>query len=226
MDFINELEKEFLTFANAEKSAAMERYMKNNFLFFGIPMTQRRLILKSVSAKYTTSIKTNTRAIVEKLYEKPQREFHYCAIELLIQHCSKKLVVEDFLIIEKLLLTHSWWDSVDIISKYMLGRYLTQFPEQRYTVLDKFSQASNLWLNRSTIIYQLEYKEHTNFTILKSQCDFFKTNQEFFIKKAIGWALREYSKYNPNEVLHYVSNSDLQPLSKKEALRNIEKFTR
>ncbi|OAZ05113.1 DNA alkylation repair protein [Flavobacterium succinicans] len=223
MDFITALEKEFTALANTAQSMAMEAYMKNNFQFFGIPMPQRRVILKSVSAAHSDSIKTNTRTLAFQLYEKPQREFHYCALELLIQNCSKKLVLDDIHWIEKLLLTHSWWDSVDTISKYLLGRYLVQFPEQKNKVIENFSKSSNIWLNRSTLLFQLDYKKNTNFSILEAVCEHFKESNEFFIQKAMGWALREYSKINPIAVQNYVLSTNLKPLSKKEALRIIEK---
>jgi 3-methyladenine DNA glycosylase AlkD len=223
MDFITALEKEFIAQANVAQSSAMEAYMKNHFPFFGIAMPQRRAILKSVSAEYSDEIKANARALAFQLYEKPQREFHYCAIELLLQNCSKKLQKDDIQWIEQLLLTYSWWDTVDTISKYLLGRYLTQFPEQTNMVIEKFSNASNIWLNRSTLLFQLDYKKNTNFSILEAVCEHFKESNDFFIQKAIGWALREYSKINPITVQNYVISTNLKPLSKKEALRIIEK---
>jgi 3-methyladenine DNA glycosylase AlkD len=223
MDFITALEKEFIAQANTAQSSAMEAYMKNHFPFFGIAMPQRRVILKSVSAEYSDSIKANARTLALQLYERPQREFHYCAIELLLQNCSKKLQKDDIQWIEQLLLTYSWWDTVDTISKYLLGRYLTQFPEQTNIVIEKFSNASNIWLNRSTLLFQLDYKKNTNFSILEAVCEHFKESNEFFIQKAMGWALREYSKTNPIAVQNYVISTNLKPLSKKEALRIIEK---
>ena len=140
----------------------------------------------------------------------------------MIQNC-KSLVIDDIQWIEQLLLTYSWWDTVDTISKYLLGRYLVQFPEKTNMVIEKFSNASNIWLNRSTLLFQLDYKKNTNFTILEAVCDHFKQSNEFFIQKAMGWALREYSKTNPIAVQNYVISTNLKPLSKKEALRIIEK---
>ena len=78
-----------------------------------------------------------------------------------------------------------------------------------------------MWLNRSAIIFQLDYKEKTNFDLLKAECDKHKHSKEFFIQKAIGWALRDYSRYNPQGVLEYVEMANLKPLSKREGIRNI-----
>lgn len=223
MDFISALEIEFTAQSDTAQSMAMEAYMKNHFTFFGIPMPQRRVILKSVSTEYSNNIKANARTLAFLLYEKPQREFHYCAIELLIQNCSKKLALDNIHWIKRLLLTHSWWDTIDTISKYVLGRNLTQFPEQTTIVIVNFYKSSNIWLNRSTLLFQSDYKKNTNSNVLEAVCEHFKESNEFFIQKAIGWALRGYSKINPIAVQNYVVSTNLKPLSKKEALRIIEK---
>ena len=78
-----------------------------------------------------------------------------------------------------------------------------------------------MWLNRSAILFQLGYKEKTNFDLLKAECEKYKNSTEFFIQKAIGWALREYAKINPEAVKTFVTNTNLKPLSNKEALKNI-----
>jgi 3-methyladenine DNA glycosylase AlkD len=121
-----------------------------------------------------------------------------------------------------LIITNSWWDSVDFLAKYLLGNYLLQFPEETDSVILKFSNSENMWLNRSAILFQLGYKEKTNFDVLKSVCEKHKTSTEFFIQKAIGWALREYAKTNPETVRNFVSNFNLKKLSEKEALKNIK----
>jgi 3-methyladenine DNA glycosylase AlkD len=104
-----------------------------------------------------------------------------------------------------------------------LGNYLLQFPDETYPVIERFSGSENMWLNRSAIIFQLSYKEKTDFNLLKSECEKHKTSKEFFIQKAIGWALRDYSRFNPNGVHNYVNSTNLKPLSQREALRLILK---
>ena len=121
---------------------------------------------------------------------------------------------EDIQLIEKFIITNSWWDSVDTISKYILGGYLLEFPLETENITERFSNSENMWLNRSAILFQLGYK-------LKSACEKHKNSNEFFIQKAIGWALREYAKTNPEAVKKYVNNTNLKPLSTKEALKNI-----
>ena len=148
-----------------------------------------------------------------------EREFHQTAIDLLVKEFKKNFVLEDIQLIEKLIITNSWWDSVDTIAKYILGGYLLQFPSETLKVIERFSNSENMWLNRSAILFQLSYKEKTNFEILKSECEKHKGSKEFFIQKAIGWALRDYSRFNPNGVKEYVNSTNLKPLSRREALR-------
>ena len=223
MNFIIALENAFAANKNPENAFAMSKYMKNNFPFFGIKTDERRRIFSAIWKENKIEVSANARAIAETLYSKQEREFHYCAIEILIKELKGNYTKKDIEFIEKLIITNSWWDSVDTISKYLLGRYLVQFPEQTNKVIEKFSKSSNIWLNRSILLFQLDYKKNTNFTILEAVCEHFKESNEFFIQKAMGWALREYSKTNPIAVQNYVLSTNLKPLSKKEALRIIEK---
>jgi 3-methyladenine DNA glycosylase AlkD len=222
MSFSNELEKAFNENSNIENAVAMSKYMRTIFSFFGIKTVERRQILKKIWKANQQEVSQNAREIALELFQKQQREFHYCAVEILIQELKQKYIKEDIQLIEKLIITNSWWDSVDFLAKYLLGNYLLQFPEETDSVILKFSSSENMWLNRSAILFQLGYKEKTNFDVLKSVCEKHKTSTEFFIQKAIGWALREYAKTNPEAVINFVSNSNLKKLSEKEALKNIK----
>lgn len=222
MDFITSLENDLRKKGNAEIAIPMENYMKNNFSFLGIKTEERRAILKSNYTKYKEEIQSNFRAVAWELYNKKEREFHQCAIDLICKEIKKKYVEEDIQLIEKMLTTHSWWDSVDVLAKYLLGHYLLQFPKKKYFVIESFSNSNNMWLNRSAIIFQLDYKANTDFDLLKSECEKHKHSNEFFIQKAIGWALRDYSRFNPNGVKEYVHSTQLKPLSQREALRNLK----
>ncbi|MFZ4106943.1 DNA alkylation repair protein [Flavobacterium sp.] len=222
MTFIKNLETELCLNSNPEIAISMQNYMKNNFLFLGIKTDIRRAILKNNYPKHKEEVQNNFRSISWELFQKKEREFHQCAIDILIKEIKKKYVLEDIQLIEKLLISNSWWDSVDTIAKYILGGYLNKFPNETLTIVEHFSNSENLWLNRSAIIFQLSYKEKTNFDLLKSECEKHKDSKEFFIQKAIGWALRDYSRFNPVGVLEFVNSTKLKPLSKREALRNIK----
>ncbi|MBF2707699.1 DNA alkylation repair protein [Flavobacterium soyangense] len=221
MNFINALETAFEENSNPENANAMAKYMRNHFSFFGIKTEERRKILKDIWKENRDEIAENPREIARKLYSKPQREFQYCAIEILIKQLKGKYKKDDIQLIEKLIITNSWWDSVDTIAKNILGEYLLEYPLETEKVIEHFSNSENMWLNRSAILFQLGYKGETNFDLLKSECEKHKNSNEFFIQKAIGWALREYGKTNPEAVRNFISQIHLKPLSKKEALKNI-----
>lgn len=221
MFFVNQLEAAFKEKANSSNAFAMAKYMKNHFTFYGIKTTERRLLFNALWKTHKVEISANVLNIVWELYKKEQREFHYCAIEIATKELKGKYKKEDINFIEKLIITNSWWDSVDTISKYILGQYLLEFPESIPEVIGKFSNSENMWLNRSAILFQLGYKEKTDFELLKSICIQHQSSTAFFIQKSIGWSLREYAKTNSEKVINFVANSNLKPLSKKEAIKNL-----
>jgi 3-methyladenine DNA glycosylase AlkD len=221
MNFIDKLETVFANNRNPENAFAMAKYMRNHFSFFGIKTEDRRLIFKTLCKENSKEIAEKPRTIALELYLKTQRELHYCAIEILIKQLKGNYKKEDIQLIEKFIVSNSWWDSVDTIAKYILGEYLLEFPLETENVIERFSNSENMWLNRSAILYQLGYKQKTNFDLLQSECEKHKKSNEFFIQKAIGWALREYAKTNPQAVKNYVANTNLKRLSRKEAQKNI-----
>ena len=188
MGFVSQLEEVFQENVNTENAFAMAKYMKNKFPFYGIKTTERRLLFKTIWKQNQQEVAENARAIASALYAKEQRELHYCAIEILIKELKGNYKKDDIEFIEKLIITNSWWDSVDTISKYILGQYLLEFPETIENTIEKFSNSENMWLNRSAILFQLGYKEKTNFNLLKSICLLHQNSTEFFIQKSIGWS--------------------------------------
>lgn len=222
MSFSSDLENSFRANANRELALPMENYMKNNFSFLGIKTDERRALMMKAYTINKEEANANYREICWELFNKKEREFHICAIDLLQKEIKRKYVLEDIILIEKLLVTNSWWDSVDTIAKYLLGGYLVQFPGEINKVIERFSNSENMWLNRSALLFQLSYKEKTDFDLLKSECNKHKNSNEFFIQKAIGWALRDYSRFNPQGVMEFVKSINLKPLSQREAIRNIK----
>jgi 3-methyladenine DNA glycosylase AlkD len=221
MSFITALEIAFQKNSSRELAIPMENYMKNHFHFYGIKTDKRRLIFKAIWQEHHDEVKQNVREIALQLFAFKEREMHYCGIEILIKNLKKNYRRDDIQLIEKILTTNSWWDSVDTISKYILGAYLIKFPNETQKVIQQFSDSNNMWLNRAAILFQLSYKQNTNSEILFSECIKHAHSKEFFIQKAIGWALREYGKYYPSEVREFVQQANLKPLSTKEALKNI-----
>ncbi len=221
MEFITQLQKVYTTNANTEQQQQMEAYMRHLFPFHGIKAPIRKQLLKEVIKEHTTFLQEHVRDVVKVLYQLPQREYQYSAMELLDKFARKKYLEEDSELITKLITTHSWWDTVDFISKHILGHYLFLFPSQKRTLIDAYSESNNIWLNRAAILFQLGYKDATNEKELFNQCYKHKDSREFFIQKAIGWALREYGKVQPKAVLSFVKNTPLAPLSEREAIRRL-----
>ncbi len=221
MSFIFQLEAAFNQKRNEENAFQMKKYMKNLFSFYGIKTDERRFIFYDLLKSNKQEIAENYRVIALTLLKKEYRELHYCGIEILIKNFKKNYQKDDIKLIEIFLTTHSWWDSVDTISKYLLGQYLIEFPNETEKVIERFSNSNNMWLNRSAILFQLGYKKNTNYELLFSECLKHSQSKEFFIQKAIGWALREYGSVNPNLVLNFVNGNDLKPLSRKEAIRKL-----
>lgn len=222
MNFVEDLEHNLIQKACRETAIPMENYMKNNFNFLGIKTEARRTIFKETYEKHKQEVKANFRDIAWQLFTKNEREFHQCAIDLLVKEFKKNYVLDDITFIEKLITTNSWWDSVDVLAKYILGGYLKQFPNETYKVVERFSNSENMWLNRSALLFQLSYKEKTDFELLKSECLKHSKSNEFFIQKAIGWVLRDYSRFDAENVKKFVAEANLKPLSIREALRNIK----
>ena len=221
MPFVSELTLAFEQQQDAARALQMEAYMKQYFSYYGIQTTARRATFKALFDKHKTEIVQDFRAIAWELFTQPQRELHYCGIEILQKLLPKNWQKTDLELIENFLVTNSWWDSVDTIAKYLLGGYLARFPEETYPVIERFSNSDKMWLNRSAIIFQLGYKSNTNADLLFAECLKHANAKEFFIQKAIGWALREYHRCNPIAVEEFVATHTLKPLSKKEALKHV-----
>jgi len=222
MYFLEDLVTNLIKKTNRVKALPMETYMKNKFSFLGIKTEERRAVLKMYWKNHKPEVKQNFRSIAWELFQKKEREFHYCGLEIMIEEGKNSNTIEDIHLIEKLIITYSWWDTVDFLAKYVLGNYLLQFPNEILKTIECFSNSENLWLNRSAILFQLNYKKETNFELLKTICEQHKNSNEFFIQKAIGWALRDYSRFNPIGVKEYVNSTQLKPLSQREALRNLK----
>jgi len=221
MDFITCISLAYAENASPQNAVAMEKYMKNLFPFCGLKTDVRRTLLKTALLNHKDDVKQNARKIALALYAKPQREYHYTAIEILMKELKKNFREDDSILIEKLIITHSWWDSIDTIAKYLLGGYLQHYPNETEKIISKFSRSENMWLNRCAILFQLGYKKETNADLLFKECIKHRHSTAFFIQKAIGWALREYAKTNANAVKIFVATANLKPLSTREALKNI-----
>ncbi|TAE07534.1 MAG: DNA alkylation repair protein [Bacteroidetes bacterium] len=124
-------------------------------------------------------------------------------------------------LVESLIITNSWWDSVDYLAPRIAGKLFSRFPEQIERYTSRWIESDNFWLQRSAIIFQLAYKTKTDSALLFAYVERRKDSKEFFIQKAIGWALRQYARSAPQAVRDFVNHTDLAPLSRREALKHL-----
>jgi 3-methyladenine DNA glycosylase AlkD len=207
---------------NEENAKAMKKYMRDQFDFLGIRAPQRNALLREFLKEHGKPRLEELPQMVLALWELPEREFQYIALTLL-EKDVKKLSDEHLSLAETLVVTKSWWDTVDYLAANIIGTILKKHPKWIEHYTRKWIQSDHMWLQRTAILFQLKYKKETDEQLLYQYIRMCKDSREFFIQKAIGWALREYSKTNPESVIRFVESEHLTPLSKREALKIIKK---
>jgi 3-methyladenine DNA glycosylase AlkD len=213
--------------ADPAKAPAMRAYMKDVAPFLGISSPLRSAALRPVwkAVGKAPSARDLGDAATE-LFERDQREFAYAALDLLGR--NNKIMDEAFLVdvVEPLILTKSWWDTVDSLRSEAVGPLVRSYPSL-LSVIHRWAASDNRWLVRSAIIHQLGYNEHTDVDLLFDLCRMHAHQTEFFIAKGIGWALRDYSYTDPDAVEEFITTTDLRPLSKREGMKaNVRKRAR
>ena len=204
--------------ANPTNAEPMVKYMKNRFPFLGIKTPKRKELFRDFIKKNGLPEISELKQIILDLWELPEREFHYTAIGIL-QKFTKKWD-EDFIdLFEQLIITKSWWDSVDGIASWLVGEHFKRFPHLRDKYIDRWMRSENIWLQRTCLLFQLHYKDKTDEILMRNVILALNSSKEFFINKAIGWILREYSKTDAKFVINFVEINDLSNLSKREALK-------
>ena len=217
-EYILLLEAEFLKHANPSNSVQMQKYMKDKFEFFGINSPLRREIYGRFKKQYGLIPEENKTTIVKWCWKAPQREWQYFATEFLGKK-KKKTEKEIIDLYEHMITNKSWWDTVDFIAAHLVGSYFKQNPESILELTTRWMNSDNIWLQRTCLLFQLRYKTNTDTQLLSSFIKPLSSSNEFFIRKAIGWALREYSKTNPDFVIQFVKENTLSGLSEREALK-------
>lgn len=219
--YVLSLKKLFEDNADPAQAGPMKKYMRDQFEYLGIKTPIRVALQKEFVKENGLPPLDQFDLISRDLWSLSQREFQYAAISLLGK-LENKLEPEFITILEYLLITKSWWDTVDTIAGNTVGAHFKRFPAVKEKYLGKWRKSDNFWLRRTTLLFQLGYKKETDFKLL---CEIIRENlgsDEFFINKAIGWALRQYAWTNPKPVKKFVKDTKkLHPLSRREALKNI-----
>jgi 3-methyladenine DNA glycosylase AlkD len=220
--FYDILHKELRTHVNPLLATKMEAYMRNKFPFLGIISQKRRGILNEIKMQGLNSLSPNQkRSLVVKLWEEEHREYQLVALEWLMKWNPKEFMASDIELFEWLITTKSWWDTVDGIAPNVVGKFARVFPEQMKEKLKQWESHDSFWIRRACLIFQLRYRKETDLVLLQYFISRFKPEREFFIQKAIGWSLREVSKWNPTWVAEVVQAEQLTGLARREASKYI-----
>lgn len=216
-DFIKLLTTEFQAQSNEAYASKVKAYLKDHFECYGLQAKPRREIFKVLWIDHKEFIKENWKPLVLALWKKKEREFHYAAMDILSK-VEKKLEPDDIDTIEYLITHNSWWDTVDFLASHCIGQILKKDKELMYDKADEYIKSDNMWLQRTGIIFQLFYKKETDKDLLFAQLTSAMGGKEFFINKAIGWALRQYSRTNPVAVGDFIdiNRAQMAHLSIKE----------
>ena len=224
MTLAQSLRVELAAHANAEKARAMRAYMKSAMPYFGVNLPELRTISKFVFAQHPIESCEQWQRVVMQLWRQAKfREERYAAIELLglkaHRECWTPLIMP---MLEEMVVTGAWWDLVDGIA-HVFGELLRKHPKEIRPVMRAWSTDPILWKRRISIICQLTFKKDTDLELLYANIEPNLSDREFFIRKAIGWALRQYAWTDPKEVARYVAahESQLSGLSRREALKNV-----
>lgn len=220
--YVKALQAHFSQAANAENAVSMAKYMRNQFEFLGIKSPLRTCLQKQFITERERPCVSYLDKVVPTLWQLPEREYQYAAIDFL-DSARKELTPNIAPTLETCILQKSWWDTIDPIAIHLVGHLMTVYRQDMQPYLEKWRNDDNFWLRRTTLLFQLSYKNRTDETLLFSLVKENLGSREFFINKAIGWALREYSKTAPQAVVKFVNSTELPALSKREALKWLKK---
>jgi 3-methyladenine DNA glycosylase AlkD len=220
-EVVDRLKGVYAAAADPVKASAMRAYMRDQFPFLGIPAPLQVRLNREVMAGIGKPDEADLGAIAFACWELDSREYQYFACKLLRKH--RRTLSSAFLpTTAELIASKSWWDTVDELAAHVVGA-IVHADRLQATVMDDWSTDEDLWLVRTAILHQLNYREDTDATRLFHYCSVQAQRPEFFVRKAIGWALRVYSKTDPVAVRDFVKahQARLSGLSSREALRLI-----
>jgi 3-methyladenine DNA glycosylase AlkD len=207
--------------ADPVRAAGARAYMRDQFAFHGIPSPSLTALNRTVLAGLTKPTEADLVGVVVGCWAKPEREYQYFACAYLRRYVgvgSPSLLGT----VRELITTKSWWDTVDTLAAHTVGPLVTKHP-QLVSTMDEWITDENMWLARTAILHQLRYKERTDAERLFRYCTAQAAHKDFFIRKAIGWALREYAYSDPDGVRKYIEQHrpTLAPLSIREATKHL-----
>ena len=220
-DYLQKVLHFFQQTGSPEIAEGQMNYMRGKFEFYGVKAPVWIKYSKEIFKAEGVFHQQELIEFARLCFAEEHREIHYFGLQM-VEKVSKKQP-EDFInFLEEAILTHSWWDTVDWISK-MVSWHFQRFPDQVRPITKRWMDSKNIWLQRRAIIFQ-RYKNYpTNEEMLFDYILKTKDSDEFFIQKGAGWALRELSKTNPKAVINFIEKNTLKPLTIREGLKIIKK---
>jgi 3-methyladenine DNA glycosylase AlkD len=223
-EFTRHLRAELAAAADPARAAGMQAYMKSTMPYYGVTSPQVDAVCKKVFAENPFASCDEWQAAFLELWRGARfREERYVAIRLVSLKRHRECWSPDLMpMLEEMIVSGAWWDYVDAIAP-VVGELLRAHPKKIRPVMRAWSKDANLWKRRVSIICQLSFKRDTDLELLYANIEPNLSDRDFFIRKAIGWALRQYAWTNPLEVTRYVRDHEAQlsGLSRREALKNI-----
>jgi len=220
-----QLRKELIKIGDPKKAPVMQNYMKSEMPYHGVQTPDLQKLCRQIFSEieFSTSQKWKTQ-ILDLWRNARFREERYAALHLAAHKSSRPFqTLSSMKVYEEMVITGSWWDYVDVIASHRVGLILREHPKEMKSKMLTWSKSPNLWKRRTSIICQLGFKLDTDLNLLYACIEPSLGSKEFFLNKAIGWALRQYAWSDPKEVIRYVKRNQtrLSPLSQREALKNI-----
>ncbi|MFB4267098.1 DNA alkylation repair protein [Nonomuraea sp. GTA35] len=209
--------------AEPGKAEAMQAYMKSTMPFLGVQAVPRRAALRRVFAGHRLESAPEWRRAVLTLWREAEyREERYAAVELSGYHLYREFqTLYTVPMYEEMIVSGAWWDLVDELATHRVGGLLAAYPDTMRPLMLEWAHDGDLWKRRTAILCQNRFKSRTDTALLYACIEPSLSDNDFFARKAIGWALREYAKTNPGEVVRYVKAKGISGLSRREALKNI-----
>ena len=201
-----------------DRALQMKNYMRGKFEYFGLNAALRRDLSKIYLAEISKEGRQIVYQIIRELWQQEFRELHYFGQELFFKVAEDMLEESDLALINQMITSNAWWDTVDFIASKICKIYFDKFPENRDNWIDHCVRSKDIWLQRSSLLLHLKQKKEIDFDCMFAVILRLSHTNEFFLNKAIGWLLREYSKNHPQLIENFIENNEaaLSKLSIRE----------
>ena len=219
LKFTQEILHALRLIANEEEAKEMSKKVREQFDFLGVRLVSRREATYPIFDKYPPKDGAELVKRTEDMWTLPYRELQLVACDYLFRH-RYLLGGEHLQFLKKLIKTRAWRDTVDILSTCILGDLVWRLPALRSKVA-VWIRDPNIWVRRSAILFQLQYREKTDWELLKNFCTTCAKEEDSYIKNSIGKALSEYARINPMEVRRFVLSTPFSSQTTQEILKNI-----